>query len=153
MPSSKRAVVSHIIDAARSEVFDAWVVPELLETWWGPDDLRTVVLELEASQGRRFRFEMTSPSGATCQMTGFYREVRCPSLLVLEVIDHCNLDLPEGAEPQLEPALVTVELLERGDRTEVVVTHAPLDPTYSELAAASWSDGLRKLSAGVGAGL
>ncbi len=139
------ATAHRTIHASPAQVFEAWIVAELVESWWGPDGFTTVVLELEPRAGGRFRFQMTSPSGASCQMKGTYLEVEPPRRLVFEVSEHCNLDLPEGVAPQIEPSRVTVDFRGVQDGTEVVVTHAPLEPEYSELAAASWRESMERL--------
>lgn len=139
----------HTIDASPDEVFDAWVTPELIEAWWGPEGFTTVVRKLDLREGGRFVFEMTASDGVKSSTGGFYREIMRPDRLVMEFTEHCNANLPEGVEEQLEPSLVTVEFLARGPLTEIVVTHAQLRPTYAELARFAWSSGLYKLAGAV----
>ena len=140
------AVVRHTIDAPPNEVFEAWLSPALIEEWWGPEGFTTKVLELDANVGGRFSFEMTAPSGQSCCMTGAFRVIERPNLLVMDMADHCNIGLPESIEPQLESSVLRVEFVKRGMQTEVTLTHSPLNSGYSALAAASWGDALSKLS-------
>ncbi len=140
------AVVRHTFDASPSEVFEAWVSAELIEQWWGPEGYTTKVLALDATQGGQFSFEMTAPSGESCRMTGSYREIKRPTLLVIDMADHCNIGLPESIEPQLASSVLRVEFVELGAKTEVKLTHSPLNSGYSALAAASWGQALSKLS-------
>ena len=144
--TAKTAEARHAIQASADEVFLAWVTPEIIEDWWGPDGFTTVVRELDLREGGRFVFRMTGPNGDSCDMTGRYHVVERPSRLVFEIIDHCLVGLPEGVTPQLEPALVTVEIIARGARTEVVVTHAELEPSFEPLAAGGWTMTLAKLA-------
>ena len=145
-PTSRTVEARHTIDASPDEVFAAWVTAELIAAWWGPEGFTSVVRELDASEGGRFVFEMIGPDGVSSYTAGFYRELKRPDRLVMEFTEHCNADLPDGVEPQLEPSMVTVEFLKRGTRTEVVVTHAALLPAYSELATFGWSSSLGKLA-------
>lgn len=148
-PSDQKMVevtARHRIKATLEQVFDGWVVPKLVESWWGPDGFSVVVRELDAKVGGAFVFEMMNPEGKSCFMTGSYLQVQRPHLLVMEVADHCNIALPDHVEPQLEAALLTVEFRRIGKQTEVAVTHAQLKPSYSVLAQASWLSALAKLS-------
>lgn len=145
-PPTQQAIARHFIDASPEEVFSGWVTPHLIEQWWGPDGFTTIVRDLDAREDGRFVFEMTAPNGASCLMTGFYRRIRRPSLLVIEIVDHCNINLPAGIAAQQHPSTVTVELLPRGSQTELVLTHDPLWPTYATLATASWSSVLHRLA-------
>ncbi len=135
----------HTIDASPGEVFDAWVMPKLIEAWWGPEGFTARVRELDLREGGRFVFEMTASDGTVSSTAGFYREIVRPDRLVMEFTEHCNANLPDGVEPQLEPSIVTVDFLARGSQTEVVVTHAELHSAYAELATFGWSGALRKL--------
>jgi len=138
--------VRHTIQATAQEVFDAWVTPAAIEEWWGPDGFTTVVRELNLVEGGRFAFDMTAPDGTSCCMTGSYRQIQPPNSLVFEVVDHCNLCLPDGVQPQLNPSIVTVHIVERGESSEVVVSQTSLRPTYRPIATVSWSHTLNKLA-------
>jgi len=136
----------HVIAASADEVFEAWSTPGLVAEWWGPEGFTTRVLELDFKVGGRFAFEMTSPTGSSCVMTGVYRRIDAPELLEFEVHDHCNLDLPNGVAKQESHSLVTVELSTSGSGTLVTITHAALNDDYEKLATVSWSESLSKLS-------
>ncbi len=134
-----------VIDALPDEVFDAWVIADLIEAWWGPEGFETIVHELDLKVGGRFVFEMTAADGTVSTTAGFFREIMRPDRLVLEFTEHCNSYLPDGVEPQLARSVVTVDFLARDTRTEVVVTHAELHSAYAKLATFGWSGALRKL--------
>lgn len=146
-PSIKKAEqVRYIIDAVPADVFEAWVTPKDIEEWWGPEGFTTIVRQLDPVEGGQFSFEMTAPDGSSCCMTGLYRKIQPPYLLVFEVCDHCNLNLPEGVEPQLQLSLVTVRFTQQGTSTEVAVSHASLGSTYGALARLNWSMTLTRLA-------
>jgi len=147
--NSQSVEARHTIDAAPDKVFDAWITPELIEAWWGPDGFTTVVRELEPREGGKFWFEMTSSSGTVSGVAGFYREIDRPGRLVLEFTEHCTADLPDGILPPVGRSFVTVEFKARGAQTEVVVTHTGLLADYGELAAWGWSSSLPKLGGAV----
>ena len=140
------AEAHHVVNAPPEAVFDAWITPHMIEEWWAPEGFTTKVLRLDPWEGGQFIYEMTAPNGVRCNMTGAFRQIARPTLLVMDIIDHCNINLPEGIEPQLAPALVSVTFRARGLQTEVVVKHTPLNPTYLLVAKESWRSTLEKLA-------
>jgi len=138
-------VARHQVDASPDDVFAAWVTPQILETWWGPEGFTTTVLKLDPAEGGRFAFEMTAPDGSSCVMTGVYKRIDRPKLLVFEITDHCNLNLPDGVRPQQDPSLVTVRFSERDGKTDVAVSHSFLNAEYEFIAVRSWSSALAKI--------
>ena len=138
--------VRHTIDAAPDAVFDAWVTPELIEAWWGPEGFTSVVRELDLREGGRFLFEMIASNGVVSGTAGVFREIDRPRRLVFEFTEHCSANLPDGVEPQVEPSMVTVEFVAQGARTEIVLTHAGLHASYAELADFGWSSSFEKLA-------
>ncbi len=142
-------VARHQIDASPDDVFAAWVTPQILETWWGPEGFTTTVRRLDLVEGGRFAFEMTAPDGASCVMTGVYKKIDRPTLLVFEIIDHCNLNLPHGVRPQQEPSLVTVRFSDCEGKTEIAVSHSLLNAEYAFIAVRSWSSAIAKISTSI----
>lgn len=149
--SFDRPTAQRTIAAPAADLFDAWITPELVETWWGPEGFKARVHELDARPGGRYAIEMIAPSGASCVMAGVYRVVERPSRLVFEVHDHCNLDLPDGIEPQIEHSLVEVRFEEQDGQTAVSLFHTGLNEDYGWLAAASWLQSLEKIGVRAGA--
>ncbi len=138
--------IRHTMEATAQEVFDAWVTPEIIEQWWGPDGFSAKVHEFDLVEGGNFVFEMTAPNGKSCFMSGKYKEIHAPNLLVFEVFDHCNLNLPDEVEPQLETSVVIVNIIEKEKFTEIILTHSKLGSTYRPLVSASWLQSLIKLA-------
>lgn len=102
--------------APREKVFRAWTDPEELKKWWGPPGHSTPTAEVDLRVGGKYRLGMRKlPAGDLFYLVGTYREVRPPAKLVYT--------WAWEAEPELGETLVTVEFLDRGDSTEVVLTH------------------------------
>ena len=90
--------VRRTVAASRETVFQAWTDPEMLKKWWRVDaGWSTPIAEVDLRVG------------------GAYREVTPPEKLVFTWI----WEGPEAAEE----TLVTVEFLDQGDHTEVILTH------------------------------
>jgi|GEM_PF-3551913 len=136
--STNTVEVRHKFDASADLLFEAWTTPGKIEEWWGPEGYTVRVASLELRIGSGFVFEMTSPNGSSCVMTGTWISIERPRRLAFELLTHCNLELPAGVPEQLEPALVVVQFLTHRDGCEVVLTHGPVLRGYDTVAAMSW---------------
>jgi uncharacterized protein YndB with AHSA1/START domain len=103
--------------APREKVFRAWTEPQALKKWWGPHGYETPSAEVDLRVGGRYRFGMRKlPDGEIFYLSGVYREVSPPERLVYTWLwERQDVDFGE--------TLVTVEFLDRGGETEVVLTH------------------------------
>jgi uncharacterized protein YndB with AHSA1/START domain len=100
----------------RENVFEAWTDPRALTRWFAPaDDYRVVVPVLELRVGGRYSIEMHHPGGNVHRAAGNYRVVERPARLEFT----WRWD-GESAESE---TLVTVEFLDRGAKTELVLRH------------------------------
>ncbi|MCZ6798895.1 MAG: SRPBCC domain-containing protein [Nitrospirae bacterium] len=116
--------ITRTFKAPREKVFEAWTNPEALKRWFGPsDDFSTPGAEVDLQVGGHFRIQMKAPNGEEHTVGGVYREIQVPEKLVFtwswEAGGGC------GGSEMDEPieTLVTVEFSERGNETEVILTH------------------------------
>ena len=132
--------VRHSIRAPRDRVFRAWTNPEELRRWWGPGAFTTPVAEVDLRTGGSYLLVMQPAEGEALRLTGTSREVDPPSRLVYT----WRWDTPwsDGGE-----SLVTVEFIERGRQTEVVVRHEEFGPEGEDPYRDGWESGLQKLAA------
>jgi uncharacterized protein YndB with AHSA1/START domain len=109
-------------DASAEEVFDAWTNPEVLRRWWAADSSWvTPVADIDLRVGGRYRLSMEdSATGTTHTVGGEYREVRRPERLVYS----WRWERSDG-QPD-HTSTVTVEFLNEGERTTVVLEHSDL---------------------------
>jgi uncharacterized protein YndB with AHSA1/START domain len=106
-------VVRKVIRAPRQAVFAAWTDPESMRHWMCPGDIISADAQLDPRPGGSYRIVMKGPAG-NYEHTGEYVTVEPPSKLVFTWISNSTGN---------QPTLVTVELFERGDDCEVVLTH------------------------------
>ena len=106
--------VRRLIPAPRERVFRAWTEREALQQWFRPFGMEVTVALLDARVGGSFRFESKAADGRRTLTTGTYREVRFPERLVFTWVSNVR---------ENQETLVTVEFLEKGASTEVVLTH------------------------------
>jgi uncharacterized protein YndB with AHSA1/START domain len=125
--------------APRERVFRAWTTPEEMMRWKAPGDRTAPLVEVDLRVGGTYRIHMRSPDGGEMRLVGVYREVDPPRKLVYT----WNWE----TSPELGETLVTVEFVERGRATEVVLTHE-LFPTEAARALheQGWRGSLDKLA-------
>jgi uncharacterized protein YndB with AHSA1/START domain len=102
--------------ASRERVFAAWTQRDQYCQWMGratPPRSTVEHLEFDPRPGGRFAISNTSPTGVTKQVHGEFREITPPKKIVF-TWQPSNLEAG---------TLVTVEFFERGDKTELVLTH------------------------------
>lgn len=108
--------ITRILNAPRQEIFEAWLDPESVKQWMCPEDACGAVAELDVRVGGTFRVEMQCEDGSHIN-TGVYREIKAPEKLVFTWV---------SADTHERETLVTVELFEHRDKTELVLTQVQL---------------------------
>lgn len=129
--------VSKTIPAPREEVFAAWLDADGMRHWMRPDDIGETEAELDARAGGGFRIVMRGAE-TDYVMTGVYVEIDPPSRIVLT----WESNVTNGE------SLITLEFHDRGDETELVLTHERISDT--ETAAnyeTGWSEIVDRLAA------
>ena len=109
-PNGTTLVLRRIFPAMRHRVFQAWIEPKALEQWFRPLGMSVTVSKLEARVGGSYRFDVENGNSTV----GTYLQIVPPEKLVFT--------WSSGAEPGRE-TIVTIDFLDRGSATEVVLTH------------------------------
>jgi uncharacterized protein YndB with AHSA1/START domain len=134
----------HTFAAPRERVFRAFTDPEELKQWFGPTDGHAIpVAEVDLRVGGRYRIDLLGPSGSLYRIVGEYREIRPPERLVYTWRWEIGEDVGE--------TLVTVEFFERGNATDVALTHEGLPTARArEGHEGGWTGSLGRLARCVG---
>ena len=105
-------------DASAQDVFDAWTNPLVLVRWWAAfPDWDSPGAEIDLRVGGRYRLQMHDPqTDEVVVVVGEYREIDRPHRLVYTWSY-------EGEEHE---SLVTVDFMQHGERTTVVLVHTGL---------------------------
>ena len=135
--------VRRTIRADRASVYAAWTTPAELQRWHAPGPLHVSLAEMNVRVGGSYRIHMAEPDGAVHKVSGVYAEVDPPRKLVYTWGW-------EGDNP-VKDSVVTIEFLERGDSTEVVLTHAISDDKERASHTGGWTSILEKLDTIFGA--
>lgn len=127
--------------APREKVYRAWTTPEELKRWFAPSDEFSIpIAELDVRVGGKYRIGMKPPEGDTFCVGGIYREVQPPEKLVFTWSW-------EGAAAVAGEMLVTVEFRDRGNSTEIALTHELFpDEKAREEHSRGWSGCLSRLA-------
>lgn len=106
--------VSRVVKASRGKVFAAWTDPQLVQKWFAPGDMTVPIAELDARPDGQYRIQMKNSKDETFTTIGQYQEIVPDEKLVFTW----------GWEgPEREETLVTIELRDHSDGTEVILTH------------------------------
>lgn len=119
-------VLRRTFKASRQRVFRAWITPQALEHWFRPRGMNMTVRSLDARVGGSFCFDLEDGSS----MIGTYLQIVPPEKLVYTWSD--------GAAQRWK-TVVTLDFLDQGPVTEVVLTHEGLStPERRALAEGGW---------------
>ena len=123
---STTLVLRRTFAASRERVFRAWITPRALEHWLKPRGMSMTVRSLDARVGGSFRFELENGSS----IVGTYLQVVPPEHLVFTW---------SGEAIQGRETVVTLDFLDQGPVTEIVLTHKGLSaPGQRALAEGGW---------------
>lgn len=138
--------VRRTFQAPRDRVFRAWTNAQELARWFAPSaEYSTKVPELDLKVGGKYKVEMRHKDGNVHTVEGTYREIKPPEKIVFTWRWESDAGLNES--------LVTIEFLDQGSSTEILLTHMQL-PSIEEREkhAHGWNGCLEQLARFVQAG-
>ncbi|UDQ89258.1 SRPBCC domain-containing protein [Xanthobacter autotrophicus] len=74
--AERTMVLERVIKAPRAVVWGAWMNPQSLPQWWGPDGFSCRTTRIDLRQGGEWVFDMIGPDGTVFPNHHLYREVR-----------------------------------------------------------------------------
>jgi uncharacterized protein YndB with AHSA1/START domain len=136
-PQAESIELRKTIAASREELFAAWLDPQSLRDWMCPGDAMHAEATVDARVGGQFRIVMVGPA-AQYDHTGTYLVIDRPSKLSFTWISAAT----GGRE-----SIVTVEFLDCGGATEIVLKHERLpDADSAAQHTGGWTTILQKLA-------
>jgi uncharacterized protein YndB with AHSA1/START domain len=133
--SGETLVVRRFIPALREQVFSAWLDPVSLAQWMRPSGMTDATAEVDPQVGGKFRIVMIE-GPKRYEHTGEYLAIEPPGRLeftwISDATDH-------------RPTVVTIDFMERGGGTELVLTHRRLPASEVDSHRSGWTDIMRKL--------
>ncbi len=142
--SDQQVLITRIFEAPREDVFAAWLDPDRVAEWYGPEHFHAPRehVHIEPRVGGRWEVTMVqSSSGAEHPVRYEIVELVEPSLIVLRCEPMPEMGLPDGT-------LTRVELHDHGEKTRMTLSDGPY-PSGGGHAEAGWNGSLEKLAAHV----
>jgi uncharacterized protein YndB with AHSA1/START domain len=128
-------------DAPREVVFQSCSDANQLALWWAPRRFEVTVAEADARSGGAWRVVYQASDGAQFEESGVFLEVVKPERLVLT---HDFRDVRSGT---VRETIVTIELRDLGDKTELHFHQAPFESTSKrDEHMVGWNECLDQLS-------
>ncbi len=119
-------VLRRTFKATRQRVFRAWIEPEALSSWLRPRGMHMTVRSLDVRVGGSFRFELENGNA----ILGTYLQIVPPEKLAFTWSDVAR---------QGQQTVVTLDFLDQGSTTEVVLTHEGLStPEMRAMVEGGW---------------
>jgi uncharacterized protein YndB with AHSA1/START domain len=122
-------IVTRVFDASIDQVWQAWIDPDLVMQWWGPDGFTSPLAEMDFREGGTSLVCMRSPDGTDMYTTWAYTRIvpleRFEYIFNLSDKDGNSLDpvalgLPPNFPRDARHAVVFKALA--GNRTEMTMT-------------------------------
>jgi uncharacterized protein YndB with AHSA1/START domain len=132
--------IRRVIKAPRDRVYAAWTDPAQMKQWFGPVDVKTNNLVVDARVGGEFRWDLTNADGEEMTMLGEFRELQPGRKIVFTWQWQDDEDWADHV------SVVTVNLSDRDGGTELRLTHEDLPNEQSRDGHnRGWDSALDKL--------
>jgi uncharacterized protein YndB with AHSA1/START domain len=106
--------LERIFDSPRQLVFDYFTIPELICTWWGPQNVTTEKAEINLYAGGSCRWEMRDSDGVLLILHG----------KILEVVPPERLVMTHQWQGDEQVTTLTLEFIEVGEKTKLLLKQA-----------------------------
>ncbi|MCR9214633.1 MAG: SRPBCC domain-containing protein [Proteobacteria bacterium] len=148
-PKTQSLQLRHVFHVPAERLFDAWTDPSLVVQWFGPAGFTTPEAKIDLRVGGGYRFRMHPPHGEPFDHWGEYKIIDRPKTLAFTwILENQGC---EGSKDTHCETLVTLEFIDMGDKTELIVTHDGLPTEKSrEGHAYGWNSSLACLTEMIG---
>lgn len=127
MEKSKELFITHLFDAPRELVFQAWTDPEQLKHWYAPDGCTIEFKTITVKEGGTFHSCIHDPIHGQCWIKGVYQKVIFPEKLVFTGVltneQGQNVQSAESGKPEDWPVeiITTVIFTSIGNQTSLSI--------------------------------
>jgi uncharacterized protein YndB with AHSA1/START domain len=134
-------VIKRTFNAPRERVFQMFTKVELLRQWFGPPGSTLGDVTFDARNGGRYRIPMKMADGEDFNVGGTITEFRAPERLAY------SFTWEEDDKSAEHDTYVTIDLIDRGNQTEMIFTHENLASDESrERHAGGWDQLFTRLA-------
>jgi uncharacterized protein YndB with AHSA1/START domain len=141
--SESTITIDRTFDAPVAEIWQAFTDPVKLSQWWGPHNYSAKHWEIDLRPGGSFRYLMASDDGSDSNWcNGVYSLITSNSRLS----STANIENPEGPDkPVIASMNIDIQFIDKGDKTQVIVTHSGIPSALAGGAKEGWSQQFEKL--------
>jgi uncharacterized protein YndB with AHSA1/START domain len=132
--------IERVVKAPRAKVYRAWLDPELLARWMGPDDFSVLVASVDERVGGRHSVEMIDGEGHHHQFES----------VITELVPDERIALIFRFHPEAEETLLTLTFADTDGGTALRLEHERITlapPLDGKSVDTGWSQTLAKLQA------
>jgi uncharacterized protein YndB with AHSA1/START domain len=139
-------VTSHVqidrtFDAPREEVWSAWIDPEQLAQWWGPDGFHTPVesVDIDLRPGGHLHLSMIQTDNQSDYPVRFQ---------VVEVVEYELLVFFSPAQPELglnTDTTTRIEFSDEDGKTRMKLSDGPYEGDFAQMTTMGWNQQFEKL--------
>jgi uncharacterized protein YndB with AHSA1/START domain len=140
--TEKQVALTRTFDATPEQVWQAWVDPQQVKQWWGPDGYETPLdsVLIEPRPGGRYDLMMVDTrTGNEYPVRQEVLEATAPHLLVL-----CHEPMPDHG--MLKEIVTRIELHAHEGGTRVEISGGPYPGDMGAFAEQGWSQQFEKLA-------
>lgn len=131
-PDDATLVLRRVLNAPQELAFQVWISPEHIPLWMQPEPGMTIPYTfMDVREGGRFRIQMLNPEGEYFTAAGVFKEVTPPRKLVYTWDWEKDGSGEEFGELEGNNTEITVEFIQRGERTEMIFMHTRFATTES----------------------
>ena len=124
-PDDATLILTRMLKAPQELAFEVWTSADHIQQWMHPEPGMAVTLAImDLRVGGKYRIQMQAPDGEFFTAVGMFKEVKAPERLVYTWDWEKDGSGAEFGEVEGKQSQVTVEFLNRGERTELVLTHS-----------------------------
>lgn len=146
--------ITHVFDAPREMVFNAWTDAEQLMQWYAPDGCTIEFKTIDVREGGKFHSVIHDPVHGDCWIIGIYREVVANEKLVftMELSNEQGTvaTAVDAGKPEDWPQAIvtTVTFTTKGDKTEITLHQTVAEEEAKKTGAyQSWFSMFNRLDA------
>jgi uncharacterized protein YndB with AHSA1/START domain len=142
VPADQEVLITRIFEAPREQVFRAWIDPDEVAAWYGPEhmDAPRERIRIDPRVGGRWEVTMVERGGGAEFAVGYE---------IVELVEPALIVLRSDPMPEVgmhEPTFVRVEFHDHGTGTRMTLSDGPLPPEGRGRAEAGWHGAFDKLA-------
>ena len=124
-PDNTTLILKRMLKAPQELAFRAWTTAEHIQQWMRPEPGMVVPLvSMDLRVGGKYRIQTKTSEGEFFTAVGEFHEVKVPERLVYTWDWEKDGSGTEFGDVEGKASLITVEFLNQGELTELVLTHS-----------------------------